>query len=79
MSNLPGVRQVRVFSHREDRTAHMEICLRVDTWPAREAVIDAMGEIREMFFDDLSISYSFGDAGAGGMSPSEQAESLVYA
>ncbi|WP_448060275.1 hypothetical protein [Cellulomonas hominis] len=57
----------------------MEICLAQDSWTARERVIDAMIEIRDMFFDDFSISYTFGDAGEAGLTPRERAESLVYA
>ena len=78
VSNIPGVREIRIFSDRVDNTAHMEICLQSDSWSAREHAIDAMVDIREMFFDDFSISYTFGKAGEG-LTPSERAESLVYA
>lgn len=79
LSNLPGVRVIRIFADRADHTARMEICLDHDTWTAREKVIESMVEIRDMFFDDFSISYSFGHAGEAGLTPRERAESLVYA
>ncbi len=78
VSNLPGVREIRIFADRTDNTARMEICLDEDSWTARETVIDGMIEICEMFFDDFSISYSFGTAGSG-LTPRERAESLIYA
>lgn len=78
LSALDGVREIRIFADRVDNTARMEICLEQDSWSARERVIDGMIEIREMFFDDFSISYTFGEASEG-LTPSDRAEFLVYA
>lgn len=79
VSMLEGVHEVRILVDEDDRTAHMELCLRSDTWGNRERVVDQMVEIREMFIDDVSISYSFGSSEAADLVQSEGAQSLVFA
>ncbi len=79
LDNIPEAHVIRILADRVDNTARMEICLRQDSWAARERAIDAMVEIREMFLDDFSITYTFGNAGESGLTPRERAESLLYA
>ena len=79
VSMLDGVREIRIFVDEDDRTAHMEICLDHDTWARRERVIDQMVEVREMFIDDVAISYAFGASEARELAEAEGARSLVYA
>lgn len=42
-----------------DQVAHIDVCLREDTWQARERVVDKMVEIHSMFVDDVALSYGF--------------------
>ena len=59
---VPGVEEIRIWSNELDHTADMTICLRDDSWAAREKAIAAMLEVRDNFIDDLSLVYSFGPA-----------------
>ena len=79
VSNIPGVREIRLFWDEPDGVAHMEICLANDSGAAREQAIDALIEIREMFIDDFSISYAFGATDETALTSQERSSSLVFA
>lgn len=48
-----------IFGDDVQGTAYIEIALANNTWPAQAAAVDKMLEVREMFFDELSIDYRF--------------------
>jgi hypothetical protein len=78
LDNLSGVREVHVIAHETDRTAHLEFFLEEDTWPARERVIEQMVEIQEMFFEEFSISYNFGQVTDGDLARAEGADTRTF-
>lgn len=48
-----------VFGDPADMTAAIELGLLENSWELQEHAIDKMLEIREMFMDDVAISYRF--------------------
>lgn len=56
-----NLQSLHVRGHEADGTAFVEICLAENSWDEQSRVIDTMLEIREMFFDELSIEYRFID------------------
>ena len=76
---IPGVHLVRIFADETDRTAHMEICLHDSSWAGREAAIDSLVDLRGMFIDDLSLSYTFSTETDSELSDAARSRSAVFA
>lgn len=53
--------QLSVFGDQLTGSAFVEIVLSHPTWEERGTAIDRMIEIREMFLDEISISYAIHD------------------
>jgi len=53
------LRALRVTGDSVTETGHIEIVLTKDTWEDQARAIDHMIEIRQMFIDDISLSYEF--------------------
>ena len=79
LTYIPDVHLVRVYSDEVNRTAHLEICLHAETPDAIESAIDGVRELRGLFMDDLSLSYSFGVESQTELSERAREQSLDYA
>jgi hypothetical protein len=54
-----NLQSLLVFGDPADMTAAIELGLRENTWELQEHAIDRLLEVREIFLDELSISYCF--------------------
>ncbi len=57
-----GVVRVEAFATQDSREVDLYLTLRRDTFDARSDVAWRMGEIQDMFQDDFSIDFFFGEA-----------------
>lgn len=55
------LRQLQIMADHVTGTANIEICLEDNTWESQTRAIERMIEIRDMFLDEISISYVFVD------------------
>lgn len=79
LTYIPDVHLVRIYSDELNRTAHLEICLHAETRESLEEAIAGVIELRLLFIDDLSLSYSFGTETDAELSDRARERSLVFA
>lgn len=46
----------------EDKVVDLVVCMKDDSWDARETVLDLLVEIHAMYVDDFTLSYTLLDA-----------------
>jgi hypothetical protein len=54
-----NLRRLDIFGDERDGTAFMEVFLQENTWEQQTAAIDKINELRDIFFDELSIDFRF--------------------